>query len=456
MFNTPSRAPLSRWERLAILLLVYTVVAFGLLVLLRGAFLQRRMCDLGCFQRAAWAVRTGGDIYDVIDDNGWHYNYPPLFAILFTPLADPPFTEDHAGYVPHAWSVVIFYVLNVICLCVGVHVLASALQERSTDPAFRDQPTFCRRWWALRFVPVLICLSPIGHTLMRGQVNILILSMLCAALACWLRGLNFRAGLWLAVAICIKVIPAYLLVYPLWKRDGKALLGSAVGLVLGLVIIPGAVFGPEGAITHYQTYSRVFFGPLLNMSEDTSRKKEIVGVNATDSVGVKNAIHNWMYRDPFDRPQDMHGLGKVFYLLLGFAMTFLTLWPTTRQGERAGQGLLAAHPFAGLIVLMTIFSPVSHSHYLMFCLPITMCLLAKVWESKETLAVPRWLVAVFVIFVATMAVAYLPGLEILKDRCAALFATLPLWAIPMVQTWQAIRNTPPSAPAQNPPMRAAA
>src|SRR4051794_29187 len=65
-------------------------VAFGGLVELRTALLSRRMGDLDCFLRAAWAVRSGADLYDVIDDNGFHYNSPPLLAILVTPLADPP------------------------------------------------------------------------------------------------------------------------------------------------------------------------------------------------------------------------------------------------------------------------------------------------------------------------------------------------------------------------------
>ena len=70
------------------------LLAFGVLVEIRSAYMRRRMTDLNCYLRAAWAVRQGGaDLYHVFDDNGWHYNYPPLFAILLTPLADPP-TQD--------------------------------------------------------------------------------------------------------------------------------------------------------------------------------------------------------------------------------------------------------------------------------------------------------------------------------------------------------------------------
>src|SRR5436309_10762844 len=82
--------PLRLWERLVLVLFFAGVVAFGGFVEYRSAFLSRRMGDLGCYLRAAWAVRAGVDMYGLTEDNGWHYNYPPLYAILLTPLADPP------------------------------------------------------------------------------------------------------------------------------------------------------------------------------------------------------------------------------------------------------------------------------------------------------------------------------------------------------------------------------
>jgi hypothetical protein len=404
----------------------------------RSAFLTRRMGDLDVFLRAAWAVRNDADPYEITSDNDWHYLYPPLYAILMTPLADPPRGMDKSGYLPYAASVAICYLLNLFCLFLGVQTLASALEERTSLGA---QPKYCRRWWALRVIPILVCLLPIGHTLMRGQVNVIVLAAMCAALAGWIRGQGFRAGLWLALAICIKVIPAFLLAYPLWKRDGKALAGCAVGCVIGLALIPLAAFGPTRMATHYETYGRVFFAPFLKLNEDDSRKEEILGgVNATESVGVRNAIHNWMYPDLYERPADLTPAGKIIYLVLGVAMTLVTLWPR-RDGPTP-----IAFAVGGLILLMTIFSPVCHSHYLLFCLPMVMAIFAHVWQDQSSMHLPWPLTAMCVAFVVTMAIAYLPGLEILKDRCAALFVTLPFWGVPIWHMWR--RPTAVVAPAQ--------
>jgi hypothetical protein len=254
-------------------------------------------------------------------------------------------------------------------------------------------------------------------------------ALLIAALAGWMRGQSFRAGWWLAIAISIKVIPAYLLIYPLWKRDRRALGGCALGCFSGLVLLPVVTFGPAQTVTHYQTYAKVFLGPMMGHGDDDTRQVEIVGANATDSIGVKNALHNWMY-PTLPRPDDMHIAAKIAYLLLGLGMTFVVLWP------RADTPLSIARQFAALIVLMTIFSPVSHSHYLAFCWPIVMILLASAWQEEAIVKVGWPVATVFTSFVATQIIAQMPGMEILKDRCLAMFATLPFWAIPVRQLWR--------------------
>src|SRR3954469_1566259 len=168
MNRSTSPVGLSRLQRGVLGGLLALVVVFGVVVEVRSAFLKRRMGDLGCYLRAAWAVRTGGDLYDVPDDNTWHYNYPPLLAILMAPLADPPPGADTAGMLPYAWSAGLWYALNILCPAVAVHWLARAPQRTPALGGLRAQPAGSRAWWGLRVMPVLVCLVQIGHTLMRG------------------------------------------------------------------------------------------------------------------------------------------------------------------------------------------------------------------------------------------------------------------------------------------------
>ena len=78
---------------------------FADLVQVRSAFLSRVMGDADVFFRAGWAVRAGKNIYEVSDPNNWHYNYPPMFAVLISPLGDPPPGESRSGYLPYPVSI---------------------------------------------------------------------------------------------------------------------------------------------------------------------------------------------------------------------------------------------------------------------------------------------------------------------------------------------------------------
>ena len=124
----PLDAPLSRRQQIGLIGLVLVAGLVGCFAVMRSALMTPRMGDFGVFARSGWAIRTGSDIYTVIDNNGLHYCYPPLFAILMTPLADPPRGGNTHGIVPYAVSVLIWYLLNLCFLSVGVHLIAAVLE----------------------------------------------------------------------------------------------------------------------------------------------------------------------------------------------------------------------------------------------------------------------------------------------------------------------------------------
>jgi alpha-1,2-mannosyltransferase len=438
--NDPATQRMSRREWAALVLFLVVLLAFGAIVELRSAFLTRRMGDLGCYLRSAWAVRVGQDIYDITEENHWHYNYPPLYAVLMTPLADPPAGDDTPGvFVPYPVSVAIVYLANLICLAIAVHVFATALERHADDPAIRNQPRFCRRWWALRTWSTLICIAPIGHTCMRGQVNLQVLALLCGWMALAVGGRRVLGGVLLAIACCIKVIPLYLLVHPLWRREGRTLAGVVVGFALGLVAIPMLALTPHRTVDEYKKYGTVLFGPLLHLSEDETRKNELLGMNATDDMGIKHAIHNWMYLDPDTRPSAFSPAEEWTYRVLGLLMTLAVLLPTWRRPSASAW--FPFLQFSALLFLMVAFSPISHAHYYAFCLPLVMCLLFRHWHYRSTLHVSRSLILAFVWFAVASSVPNWPGLEEHRDLCIPLFGALPLWMIGVCALWRCNRSS---------------
>ena len=432
-------ARLRLWERGALIALALLFIAFGVLVEIRSVFLTRRMGDFGCYARGAWAVRTGADLYDVTCDNDWHYNYPPLLAILMAPLADPRHGADAAGMTPYAVSVALWYLFSLACLFLAVHALARALEQRSPDPGVRDQPAGCRRWWALRLYPVLICVAPVGQTLMRGQVNTLVLALLCGILASMIRGANFRAGLCLAGAACIKVYPIFLCVYPLWTRNRRCLAGCLAGLFIGLIVVPVAAFGPAQTVAVYEKYVTVLLGPALTGDGDDTRTEELLSVNATWSQAFEVVIHKTMYRDRLTRPLEIPRWLKLAHLAVGAGLTLLVLLVARRAAHRA-TGVVFT--FGSLFLLMILLCPICHLHYFTFCVPLLMALLAQRWEGKSTLGSGTGLTVLFALFFVANGLPQFDELAVLRDVGTAMYSGLLLMAAALLQAWRAAVAAP--------------
>src|SRR5262245_21599731 len=98
--------PPYRWEWAGTVACGLLLLGFLAIVEIRSAFLSsNRKTDLGVYLRAAWAVRTGADLYRVTCDNGWHYVYPPAFAVVMAPLADAPKGQPREGMLPYPLTV---------------------------------------------------------------------------------------------------------------------------------------------------------------------------------------------------------------------------------------------------------------------------------------------------------------------------------------------------------------
>ncbi len=395
------------------------------------------MGDLGVYLRAAWAVRADpNNLYDCTDQNGWHYSYPPLFAILMEPLGEAP-QPVGADPTPFAVAVAIFYLINILCLLLAVHVLASALESASPDPAARSGRCWSsrRRLW-LRLWPILVCLPPIGHTLMRGQSNLILLLLLCCAMAALIHCRRLLAGASLAGLACIKIFPAYLLLYPLWRRDWRVVAGWVVGLAAGLLLIPSLVLGPAQTIGCYEKLVVVLIGPALHLNHDDSRAKELLEATATDSQSFLVVMHNTMHLDT-DRlhrvPTAAPAVRMAHFVLAGL-FTALTLAAASRRRVEDGTGIVL---FLGsLTLIMLVSSPVCHTHYFALSLPLVMALTAREWERNGDMRFRSGVWALMAVQFVGNTLPLVVGLEVLKDAGLALYTALALWATACVSLWR--------------------
>ncbi len=88
-------------------------------------------------------------------------------------------------------------------------------------------------------------MRPILGDLHHGNNNLLILFLVMSMYYAWRKGWDIGAGLLLALATSYKVTPALFFVYFAYKRSWRTLTWGLLGLGIFLIIVPGAVIGPQ-------------------------------------------------------------------------------------------------------------------------------------------------------------------------------------------------------------------
>ncbi|HUR56040.1 MAG TPA: glycosyltransferase family 87 protein, partial [Gemmataceae bacterium] len=308
---------------------------------IRSCFLNERHTDFGVYLRAAWAAREGHDMYAVVDDHGWHYCYPPTFALFLTPIADPPAGSPRAGYPPYWFAVAVWTVL-----CVAFAVFTANMMANAALP---DAVRGSRRWWYARTVPLTVAAGGVGFTVTHGQVNTLVGMLMGGVFVAWAAKKSFASGVWLAGAVAVKVIPGLLLLFALVQRDRRAVVGFVAGSVLLLGVVPAAFFGPAGAIRENLKMFDQVIAPGATGGGDQTRADELTGVKATDSHSFLVVIHNIRNPGHWTRTNDLAPSTRVAHWTLSFLILGLTLrvgWRNRRAGP-VDQGV-----FLGALVLV--------------------------------------------------------------------------------------------------------
>jgi hypothetical protein len=204
----------TRWQVLLIMSLWGLFIGFGgLLYFYHGS----GSIDSDVYFRAAADLRAGNLIYE---DNtqGLFYLYPPLLSQLLAPItAAPNFT-----LVRVTW-----FIMNVALLIVSTWLIADVVSTK-------------RRWlvWVSSafFLPYLL-------TLWFGQVTLILLILFVGAWRLLRARRSFGVGVLLAIAAWIKVYPAIILMFYLWKRDRGVIFGGAIAgiILLGLQLIGAGI-----------------------------------------------------------------------------------------------------------------------------------------------------------------------------------------------------------------------
>ena len=364
-------------RKVALFCLAIFAIAFGINVELRGALLHERHTDAGAYFTAAWSIRTGSDPYDARDRNGWHYTYPPLLAVLLAPLADAPPGMHRYWLIPYPVSIGVWYALSILFLVVGVDQLAQALVAIRFEKAANRSGPWWTPWWTLFFWPILFCLPVICRSVVRGQVGPLWLMLLCMATAALVRKKPFQAGLWIAASICLKLIPLFLLLYPIWRRSGRMLAGCAVGLLAGLIAIPALALGPKQFIAADRHYLNSIVIPGLTGGRiDPAVEHELINPVTSDTQSLTAVLMNigniFFGTERSYTPPMFARIGQWMIAGILIGMTLYSAGWNSRKLDPVNEAMF----FSILCVLMLPIAPTCHPHYFLLMIPLMMSVLA--------------------------------------------------------------------------------
>lgn len=247
------------------------------------------------------------------------FTYPPLSAIVFSPLALVP--------LPVASATITVTTLILLALSVWI-VLGSLDVDRG------------RRGWLTAGIVGLatMTLEPIQANFSFGQINVVLMTLVLGD--CLPRRTPWPRGALLGLAIALKLTPAVFLLYFLLRRDGRAAV-TAVASFFAASLLGAALAWRDSQ--EYWSHT----------------------IHQTDRIGTATLNTNQNIAGALARL----GVGQTAQFLLWttgcFAVLGLTVWAVRRvlaAGEPA-LGLMCVAMF-GLVV-----SPVSWSHHWVWALP---------------------------------------------------------------------------------------
>jgi alpha-1,2-mannosyltransferase len=207
----PVPRPASRLARVALVAVNLAAVTFFLLSCTRhGVWFGPYEIDLDVYRIGGHAWLSGADLYGHLpptrDGSRLPFTYPPIAAVLLSPLAMVPMAV--AGTALSLGTVT----LTGLVLWLFLSRLAA--------------PRRVPGWALLWLLPPALFLEPVRNTLAYGQINVILMALV--ALDCLASAPRWPRGALVGLAAAVKLTPAGFVLYFLLRRDYRAA-GTAAG-----------------------------------------------------------------------------------------------------------------------------------------------------------------------------------------------------------------------------------
>ena len=350
------------------ILVVVVVVAATMAAI---SYIRGNESDFIHFYQAALAIRDGEDIYASFEGG---YVYPPLFAVMLTPLS----------LLPMGWAGAVWAILNGAMIIAAARLCAREMVEALRFPDVNALvPTAA-------LVGLLIVFDKGRSSLSGGQTDALVLLMVIAALRCAGRW-PMVCGLAIAMAMLVKfqalIFVPYLFVRGRW-REGIATIFCTVVLSLSTAL----VFGWERNLEYLNTSLNVLREVVTADGGAATATPNILTWDR--SVSIPSAIARVVGQDHVP-----------LVMGLTLALASMVAGVVALMYRARGVPVLAAHgdlreshgrtrlaiEWAGLCVAVVVFSPQTEARHMLLTLPMTTIAGVMMFASPTRSA--RWLVA---------------------------------------------------------------
>lgn len=289
--------------------------------------------DFGIFYHAAGRLNAGLPLYQ---PHGELYAYSPLLALLMRPLA----------HLPLDAALKVWFGFSAACLVASVAVFGRAARLGWRDAG----PLGLMLLVGFRFWPTTMNFA-------LGQVNFLLLLLLCGMFWADSRRKPLLLGVLLGVAGLFKIWMLGLLLYPLLRRQWRA---AAVCLA-----VCGLSFLVLFSIVGWQEFS-----PFLQAGLNTGR--QVSRISITHSLLGFATLHfraNGLVQPVWD--------SALVWGLVLLAGTVAIAWGFTLLWQRGSLSPVEARLFLSLVaVSVLLLLPPCQNEYLVLCLPLLWTLLA--------------------------------------------------------------------------------
>jgi hypothetical protein len=351
-------------------------------------YLDRHKTDFTVFTEAGAAFFDGRNPYLVANPRGWHYLYPPLFALLVAPLSLLD-TES---------QVLFWYVVN-IGLSFGCLFEARKIW-RSLGGHFTPPLAL----WACG-CGALAALLPFLDCMQAGQLGIAILYLLLAGFRLFVQGrswfLNFLAGVVLALPASVKLVPALPVAFLLfqqwsavalgtlgrraWRRALSLTAGVLAGAFLFVLAIPASVIGWQQNLGYLHLW-----GTRVVSNERVGRTTNF-NIHSERNQSLANAVYLLAKstfpapRNESDRKAEGDRLEQVIKpgvrVAIGGSLLLLAAMGIAIGRRSAPLDQVTAFSLAVCATLLA--SPLAWGHYYMAFVPAAIC--APLWLGSRGL-----------------------------------------------------------------------